>query len=263
MTEYKMLTIKLQRMINMLHRFSRLELLIGSTGLRLLQSASVAVFGIGGVGSFAAEALARSGIGRLRLVDNDLVSLTNVNRQLPALENTIGLPKVHVMAERIRQINPDCKVEPINAFFDQQSRKELLAVGLDYVVDAIDTVQSKLILIEQCQALNLPIICSMGTGNKFDPSLLQVADISKTRVDPLARVMRQELRKRGIDKGVKVVFSTEPPSPHLAEQEEQSQVVGQTARPRQLPGSTAFVPPAAGLLLASVVIRDLLESERR
>lgn len=245
----------------MLHRFSRLELLIGSNGLLSLQNASVAIFGIGGVGSFVAEALARSGIGRLRIVDHDVVSLTNINRQLPALESTIGQSKVEVMAERIRQINPDCKVEEINAFLDQNNWQHLLSDGLDYVVDAIDTVASKLVLIEKCRELNIPIICSMGAGNKFNPSLLQVADISKTRVDPLAKVVRLELRKRGISKGVKVVFSTEPPSQPLADQAKQLQDEEQTAK-RQIPGSTAFVPPAAGLLLASAVVRDLLENKR-
>lgn len=242
----------------MLHRFSRLELLVGSNGLHSLQTASVAIFGIGGVGSFATEALARSGIGRLRLVDHDAVSLTNINRQLPALENTIGQPKVEVMAERIKQINPDCKVEAISAFLNQDNWQELLSGDFNYVVDAIDTVTSKLVLIEKCCELNLPIICSMGAGNKFDPSLLQVADISKTRVDPLAKVVRLELRKRGINKGVKVVFSTEPPSYPLADQAKQLQAEEQTAK-RQIPGSTAFVPPAAGLLLASAVVRDLLQ----
>ncbi|NLW16103.1 MAG: tRNA threonylcarbamoyladenosine dehydratase [Firmicutes bacterium] len=241
----------------MLHRFSRLELLIGAKGLQCLQTAHVAIFGIGGVGSFAAEALARSGIGRLRLVDHDVVSLTNINRQLPALESTIGRSKVQVMAERIKQINPDCHVEAVPAFLDENNWRELLDADFDYVVDAIDTVASKLILIEKCRELNQPIICSMGAGNKFDPSLLQVADISKTSIDPLAKVMRRELRKRGIYKGVKVVFSTESPAPPLTEFHQQLQEQEQTAK-RQIPGSTAFVPPAAGLLLASAVVRDLL-----
>lgn len=241
----------------MLHRFARLELLTGSSGLRKLETASVAIFGIGGVGSFAAEALARSGIGRLRLVDHDIVALTNINRQLPALEGTLGFPKVEVMAARIRQINPECQVEPLRVFLDQNNWLELLTTDFDYVVDAIDTVTSKITLIEKCLELNLPIICSMGAGNRFDPSLLQVADISKTRVDPLARVMRLELRKRGISKGVEVVFSTEQPTPPLTEYEQQLQTVEHVSR-RQIPGSTAFVPPAAGLLLASVVVRDLL-----
>lgn len=241
------------------HRFSRLELLIGSTGLRRLQEANVAIFGIGGVGSFATEALARSAIGRLRLIDHDVVSPTNINRQLPALESTLGVSKVKIMAERIKQINPYCKVEAIKAFLDQSNRQELLAGNFDYIVDAIDTVSSKITLIEKCLELDLPIICSMGAGNKFDPSLLQVADISKTRVDPLARIVRRELRKRGISRGVKVVFSTEHPAPSLAEREKQLLAAEQTVR-RQIPGSTAFVPPAAGLLLASAVVRDLLEN---
>lgn len=241
----------------MLHRFSRLELLIGSNGLSKLRTASVAIFGLGGVGSFAAEALARSGIGRICLVDHDTVALTNINRQLPALESTLNLPKVEVMAARIKQINPDCQVEPVRAFFEQSNWQQLLATDFDYVVDAIDTVTSKLLLIEKCHELKLPIICSMGAGNKFDPSLLQLADISKTRVDPLARVIRLELRKRGISRGVKVVFSTEQPTPPLVEQEQHLQMLEPVNR-RQIPGSTAFVPPAAGLLLASAVVRDLV-----
>jgi tRNA A37 threonylcarbamoyladenosine dehydratase len=245
--------------IIILHRFSRLELLIGANGLQRLQEANVVVFGVGGVGSFATEALARSGIGKLRLVDHDVVALTNINRQLPALESTIGRLKVEVMAERIKEINPDCEVEAIAAFLDQTNWQDLLDGGFDYVIDAIDTVASKLILVEKCRELNLPIICSMGAGNKFDPSQLRVADISKTSVDPLARVMRQELRRRGIHKGVKVVFSTEPPSRALEEYHTQLQEKEKTAK-RQIPGSTAFVPPAAGLLLASAVVRDLLAS---
>lgn len=242
----------------MSQRFSRLELLVGTDGLQSLQNASIAVFGLGGVGSFAAEALARSGVGRIRLVDHDVVSLTNINRQILALESTIGQSKVEVMAERIKQINPGCKVEAVSAFLDISNWQELLAPDLDYVVDAIDTVTSKLVLIEKCRELDLPIICSMGTGNKFDPSLLQVADISKTRVDPLAKVVRLELRKRGISQGVKVVFSTEAPVPPLADQEKQLQKAEPEASRRQIPGSTAFVPPAAGMLLASAVVRDLL-----
>jgi len=246
--------------ITILHRFSRLELLIGTQGLQRLQKAKVAVFGMGGVGSFATEALARSGIGQLRLVDHDVVALTNLNRQLPALESTLGRLKVEVMAERIKEINPECHVEAVAAFLDDSNWQQLLSGGFDYVVDAIDTVASKLILVEKCRELNLPIICSMGAGNKFDPSQLRVADISETTVDPLARVMRQELRKRGIHKGVKVVFSTEPPTPTLNEYQAQLRDQEKTAK-RQIPGSTAFVPPAAGLLLASAVVRDLLVSQ--
>ncbi len=243
----------------MLHRFSRWELLIGETRLEILRNSSVAIFGIGGVGSFAAEALARSGIGRIRLVDHDLVSLTNINRQLPALDTTIGLAKVQVMAERIRQINPDCQVEPIEAFLAADNQHELITTDLDYIVDAIDTVASKLVLIERCYELGLPIVSSMGAGNKFDPSLLQVADISQTRVDPLARVIRRELRQRGIHKGVQVVFSTETPTtPAAASQARVQAAEKQDTSRRQIPGSSAFGPPAAGLLLASVVVRNLL-----
>lgn len=234
------------------NRFSRLQLLIGQRGLDRLAAAKVAVFGVGGVGSYAVEALARSGIGHLRLIDHDTVSPTNINRQLLALDNTIGQLKVQILAKRIQQINPSCQVEPISIFLDEDNWSQLITPDLDYVVDAIDTISSKLILIERCREQHLPVISCMGTGNKFDPSLLQIADISQTRVDPLARIMRRALRQRGISGNVKVVFSTEPPTkPQLPA------LQAGEARPASL-GSTAFVPPAAGMLLASAVVRDLL-----
>lgn len=161
------------------------------------------------------------------------------------------------MADRVQQINPNCQVEPIEAFLDESNSQDLLTHDLDYVVDAIDTVQSKFVLIEHCRALNIPFICSMGTGSKFDPTLLQIADISKTSVDPLARTMRKGLRKRGIHKGVKVVFSTEAPSPPLATK--QTQMIGQARERTPVIGTTAFVPAVAGMLLASAVVRDLLK----
>lgn len=252
----------------MLHRFSRLELLIGPDSLQRLGSASVAVFGIGGVGSFAAEALARSGVGSLRLIDYDDICLTNINRQIHSHSKTIGQAKVDAMAERIRLINPKCQVTSHKTFVDADNCLELLSHPLDYVVDAIDTVSSKLLLVERCRELGIPIVCSMGTGNKLDPTKLQVVDISQTSVDPLARVMRRELRKRGIAKGVKVVYSPEPP---LAPQTEVAGCAGNCICPgesgnctnrRQIPGSTAFVPSAAGLIIASVVVRSLIESAR-
>ncbi|MGI6358154.1 MAG: tRNA threonylcarbamoyladenosine dehydratase [Bacillota bacterium] len=244
------------------HRFSRFELLIGYEQLQRLQQARVAVFGLGGVGSFAAEALARSGIGSLLLVDHDQVSLTNINRQLPALSETIGRPKVDVMAERILQINPACTVEPLQVFFGAGNWCEILTSDLDYAVDAIDTVASKLLLVEKCLELRVPIISSMGAGNKLDPTQLKVADISHTSVDPLAKIMRKELRKRGIHQGVKVVYSPEPPITPLAELVNRLRTAGDVPdEKRQIPGSSAFVPPAAGLAMASVVVRDLLQRQ--
>ena len=242
-----------------MHRFSRLEMLVGEAGLSRLQRAKVAVFGIGGVGSYTAEALARSGIGQLLLVDHDTVSLTNLNRQIHALEGTIGQPKVDLMAERIRQINPDCQVIPRRAFLQEQNWQALLPADLSYVVDAIDTVSGKLLLVEKCRDLSIPIICSMGAGNKLDPTRLTVVDISETHTDPLARVMRRELRQRGIERGVKVVYSSEPPITPDAAVVERLRTAGDIPVHRRLvPGSSAFVPATAGLIAASVVVRDLL-----
>ncbi|MGE5528157.1 MAG: ThiF family adenylyltransferase [Patescibacteria group bacterium] len=253
----------------MLHRFSRLELLIGPSGLAVLARAGVAVFGLGGVGSFAVEGLARAGIGRLYLVDFDEVCLTNTNRQIHALQGNIGRPKAQVMAERARAINPACEVAFRQAFYSAANRDELLTkdLRLDYVVDAIDTVAAKIDLIIKARELGLPVISCLGTGNKFDPTLLRVSDISRTHTDPLARAVRRGLRLKGVTEGVKVVFSTETPV------KPRSDVAGcreqcVCARPgehpwdctrrRQIPGSTPFVPPAAGLIIAAEVVGDLL-----
>ncbi len=249
----------------MLHRFSRLELIIGPDSLQKLANASVAVFGIGGVGSFTVEALARSGVGALRLIDYDDVCLTNINRQIHAHSKTIGQAKVDLMAERVRLINPKCQVTVHKTFVNADNVLDLLAGPLDYVVDAIDTVSSKLLLVEKCRELDLPIICSMGTGNKLDPTQLKVTDISKTEIDPLARIMRKELRKRGIKKGVKVVYSPEPPITPRTEVAGCAENCvcpggsGNCTSRRQIPGSTAFVPSTAGLIIASVVVRSLIE----
>lgn len=241
------------------NRFSRFELLVGAESLERLSKAKVAVFGIGGVGSFAAEALARSGIGALLLVDHDLVSITNLNRQLHALESTVGQPKVELMATRIQGINPSCQVDARQVFFQADNWQELLSTDLDYVVDAIDTVTSKLLLVEKCRELGIPVVSSMGAGNKLDPTQLRVVDISHTSIDPLARIMRKELRKRGIYKGVKVVYSAElplTPDPVLVEQLRAAGDV--PAHRRQVTGSSAFVPAAAGMVVASVVVKDLI-----
>lgn len=241
-------------------QFIRTRLLIGDKPLERLQNAKVAVFGVGGVGGYAVEALARSGVGTLHLYDDDTVSESNLNRQIAALHSTIGQSKAEVMARRVRDINPDCQVEAIRMFYLPQNADEVDLTQYNYVVDCIDTVTAKLELIARCTALQVKIISAMGTGNKFDPSALVVTDISKTQGCPLARTVRKELRKRGIG-CLKVVYSTELPTSPLrpAEQElpETSDTrPGSTAR-RDTPGSMPFVPAAAGLLLASVVVREL------
>ena len=195
----------------MLHRFSRTELLIGNEGLTKLQQATVAIIGVGGVGSFTAEALARSGVGKLILVDYDDICLTNINRQLHAVATTIGRAKVEVMAERVKQINPRVEVVTHKAFYSNETAEEIIYPGLSYVVDAVDTVTAKLQIICRCKELGIPVISCMGAGNKLDPTQFEVVDISKTSICPLAKVVRKELRKRGHSKGVKVVYSKEQP----------------------------------------------------
>ena len=241
-------------------QFIRTRLLVGDEPLERLKNAKVAVFGVGGVGGYAVEALARSGVGTLHLYDDDTVSESNLNRQLAALHSTIGQPKAEVMARRVRDINPACQVEAIRLFYLPQNADQVDLSPYDYVVDCIDTVTAKLELVTRCNALQVKIISAMGTGNKFDPSALVVTDISKTQGCPLARTMRKELRKRGIHH-LKVVYSTElPASPLRSADYEPPQTTdtrpGSTAR-RDTPGSTPFVPAAAGLLLASTVVREI------
>ena len=241
-------------------QFIRTRLLVGDAPLERLQNAKVAVFGVGGVGGYAVEALARSGVGTLHLYDDDTVSESNLNRQLAALHSTIGQPKAEVMARRVRDINPTCQVEAIRLFYLPQNADQVDLSPYDYVVDCIDTVAAKLELVTRCNALQVKIISAMGTGNKFDPSALVVTDISKTQGCPLARTMRKELRKRGIHH-LKVVYSTElPASPLRSADYEPPQTTetrpGSAAR-RDTPGSTPFVPAAAGLLLASTVVREI------
>lgn len=233
----------------MLHPFSRMELLVGTDAVSHLSRMHVAVFGIGGVGSFAAEALARAGVGTLTLIDNDVVSLTNKNRQLVALSSTVGKSKVQVMRERILDINPDATVFALQEFYDMDSLLDL--TQFDYAIDAIDTVTAKLLLIERCNALSVPLICSMGTGNKLDPTRFEVADIYQTSVCPLARILRQQCKRRGIVR-LKVVYSREEPRLPAASSEHK----GTAGRP--VPGSISFVPPVAGMILASEVVRDLI-----
>ena len=230
-----------------LHELSRAELLIGEKGLDQLSKAKVAVFGIGGVGSFATEALARGGIGHLTLIDGDCVSLTNINRQLIATQKTVGQFKTEVMKERISDILPQTIVETHSVFYTNENRGLINFAEYDYIVDAIDMITSKIILIEEAKKADVPIISCMGTGNKLDPSKFEVADIAKTSVCPLAKVMRNELKDRGI-RGVKVVYSKE-----LPRKPGESTESGK----RQIPGSLSFVPPAAGMVLAGEVICHL------
>ena len=235
-------------------RFSRAKIIYGE-GLEALASKRVAVFGIGGVGSFAAEALARSGVGAIDIIDSDTVDITNINRQLYALSSTVGRYKVEVARERIVDISPECKVTAHRLFYGGETADLLPIEEYDYIIDAIDSVTSKLLLIERAQAAGVPIICSMGTGNKTDPTRLELADIYSTSVCPLARVMRHELKKRGI-KGLTVLYSREEPvKPKNAEE------TPQNGR-RAVPGSTAFVPPAAGLIIAGRVINELIGANR-
>ena len=233
----------------MQEQFSRTEILLGKDAMERLSRARVAVFGVGGVGGYVIEALVRSGIGAIDIVDNDTICLTNLNRQIIATRSTIGRYKVDVMQERILDINPECRVNVHKCFYLPETQAEFDFTQYDYVVDAIDTVSGKIALVMQAKEAGVPIICSMGAGNKLNPAAFEVADIYKTSVDPLARVMRRELKKRGIKK-LKVVYSKEEPLTPLASEEE-------TTR-RALPGSTAFVPSAVGLLIASEVVKDLI-----
>ncbi len=234
-------------------QFSRTRLLLGTDAMARLAACRVAVFGIGGVGGYVVEALVRSGIGALDLIDSDRISLSNLNRQLFATHSTVGRYKVDVAEERIRDINPDCTVRTYKVFFLPETRDQLDFTAYDYVVDAIDTVAGKLALVQQAQSAGTPVISAMGAGNKLDPAAFRVADIYDTSVCPLARIMRSECRKRGIGR-LKVVYSTEPPLTPEADP-----AVTDELNPgrRALPGSVAFVPSAAGLVIAGEVVRDL------
>ena len=235
-----------------INRLTRTEMVVGSEGLDILKNAHVAIFGIGGVGSFAAEALARSGVGRLTLVDFDRIALTNINRQLHALDTTIGQYKVDVMKERIALINPEIQVNAVKQRYDADTSESIFADGFDFVIDAIDMVTSKLHLIVTCQERDIPVVSSMGTGNKLDPTRLAMADISKTSVCPLAKVMRKELKARGVKK-LMVVFSTELPV-------EPQNLDPNPSNPRKVtPGSVSFVPPVSGFFMASYVVRTLIK----
>lgn len=234
----------------MQEKFNRTQRLIGASAMDILKESKIAVFGIGGVGSYIVEALARSGVGSLTLIDNDVISVTNINRQIPATTKTVGLQKADVMANRVLEINPDCNALALNIFYINETKNEIDLSQYDYVVDAIDTVSAKTLLVEECQRLDIPIISSMGTGNKLDPTAFQVSDIYKTSVCPLARVMRYELKRRGIKK-LKVVFSTEQPSTPIEIGD------GEVSSKKVIPASISFVPPSAGLIIAGEVIKDL------
>ncbi len=235
--------------------FSRTELLLGSDAMQKLKTSRVAVFGLGGVGGYVVEALARSGIGALDLIDHDTISPTNLNRQLLALHSTIGMDKAEAAKNRALDINPALTVTVYKTFYSPDTAALFDFSQYDYIVDAIDTVTAKLALIANAKTAGTPIICSMGTGNKLDPGKFQVADISKTSVCPLARVMRKECAKRGF-KGVKVLFSTEDPIPSTESSTEEL-----PEGRRSLPGSVAFVPSVAGLMIAGEVIKDLIRRE--
>lgn len=228
-------------------RFSRTELLLGFEAMEKLKNSHVCIFGVGGVGGYVAEALARSGIGALTLIDNDIVSTSNINRQIFALTSTVGMMKTTAAKERLCDINPEIKITEYNMFYLPETADEIDLNKFDYVVDAIDTVTAKIYLAQKCDELNVPLISSMGTGNKLDPTRFEVTDIYKTSVCPLARVMRLELKKRGVKK-LKVVYSKEEPQNKVADNQ----------NGRHAPGSCAFVPSVAGLVLASEVIKDLI-----
>lgn len=253
----------------MLHEFSRTELLIGEAALKKLSESKVAVFGIGGVGTFAVEGLVRAGVGKFVLVDDDCICLTNINRQLHATRKTIGKPKVEVMKERILDINPKAQVTTYQKFYLPETAHELVFEDYDYIIDAIDTVTGKIDLIVRAKQMGIPVISSMGAGNKLDPTRFEVADIYETSICPLAKVMRKELRLRGIE-SLKVVYSKEEPI-KTEETINSDCKVGCICPPgterkctsrRKIPGSISFVPSVAGLIIAGEVVKDLIACKK-
>lgn len=243
----------------MLNQFARTELLLGEEGMRILKQSRVAVFGVGGVGGYVCEALARTGVGSFDLIDNDRVSLSNLNRQIIALHSTVGQLKVDVMKARILDINPEAQVRVYPCFYLPENADEFPLQECDYIVDAVDTVAAKLELAQRAYRMQIPIISSMGTGNKLTPNAFRVADINKTSVCPLARVLRKELRSREVPK-LKVVYSEEDAmTPNSAALLAETENPG--SRRRSVPGSVAFVPSSAGLLIASEVIKDLISKK--
>lgn len=252
----------------MLTQFSRTELLLGKEGMERLKDARVAVFGVGGVGGYVCEALVRSGVGAFDLIDDDKVCLTNINRQIIATRSTVGKYKVDVMKERMLDINPDVKVQTYKCFFLPENADDFPFAEYDYVVDAVDTVTAKIELVMKCQSMGVPIISSMGAGNKLDASAFQVADIYKTKMCPLAKVMRRELKKRGVKK-LKVVYSEEKPTRPIEDMAISCRTncicppgaAHKCTERRDIPGSVAFVPSVAGLIVAGEVVKDLVNKK--
>lgn len=250
----------------MLGPFSRTQLLLGEEGIEKLKLARIAIFGVGGVGSFTAEALARSGVGKLILVDDDNICLTNINRQIHATTKTVGKDKVEVMKERIKDINPMCDVEAHRVFYNSDTADKLISTDYDYVIDAIDTVSAKIDMAERCNKLGINIISSMGAGNKLDPTAFEISDIYKTSVCPLAKVMRHELKKRRV-KRLKVVYSKELPL--KAKEIDMHSCKSNCICPkgsdrkctvrRSIPGSISFVPSVVGLIIAGEVVKDIVK----
>ncbi len=242
----------------MLHQFSRNELAVGTEGVELMKNTTVAILGIGGVGSFAAEACARSGVGKIILVDKDNVDITNINRQLVAYTSTVGRSKSEIMKERIMDINPNCEVHDLHMFYTEETFEEFFSYNLDYVIDASDTIIYKVHLMKECLRRGVKMISSMGAANKTDPTRFKISDISKTHTDPLAKVIRLKLRKEGIYKGIPVVFSDESP---IIVREDVVETVGKPdakiRKAKMPPSSNAFVPSVAGLIAASWVINDI------
>ncbi len=253
----------------MLNEFSRTELLIGKEALNILKNSKVAVFGIGGVGTFAVEGLVRAGVGKFVLIDDDCVCLTNINRQLHATHKSIGRSKVEAMKERILDINPKASIETFKVFYNDENSSTLIKNDYDYIVDAIDTVTSKINLIVRSKEKEIPIISCMGAGNKLDPTSFEVADIYSTSICPLAKVMRRELRAIGVN-DLKVVYSKEPPIKPVDSDETScaSNCIcpkGTTRKctvRRQIPGSISFVPSVAGLIIAGEVVKDLIKTKK-
>ena len=239
-------------------QFTRTELIIGKENSEKLHRAKVAIFGLGGVGSYVAEGLARSGIGNFALIDNDIVSITNINRQIIATHDTIGMAKVEVEKNRILSINPDCKIETYQEFFTPETTG-IIDDSIDYIVDCVDTVTAKIELIVRANNLNIPIISCMGTGNKLDPTKFEIADIYKTSVCPLAKVLRKELRERNIEH-LKVLYSTEEPI--KPDEKLEAECLKEETGKHQVPGSISFVPSVAGLIIAGEVTKDLIKGEK-
>ena len=237
--------------------FSRTQFVLGSDAMEKLKNARVAVFGLGGVGGYVAEALARSGIGAMDLVDHDTISLTNINRQILATRDTVGMDKAEAAAQRAKSINPDCDARAIKTFYLPETASQFDFSSYDYVVDAIDTVTGKLMLVQAAKEAGTPIISSMGTGNKLDPTAFRVGDISETSVCPLARIIRKECRKRGIER-LKVVYSTEDPIKTVLPPDDPAWAELPEGR-NALPGSVCFVPAVAGMIIAGEVIKDLIK----